>query len=87
MRVEVQPGAVTPRRPSRRAILEAIRHPIIMLSCANIALVFGSYYCLVVMFPTVLEGKFGFNTAETGLAYLAPGRFSSTRQPVNIFVL
>ena len=71
------PGLAMPLRPSRRAILELMRHPIIMLSCVNTALLFGSYYCLAVMFPAVLERKFGFSTAETGLSYLAPGRFST----------
>jgi len=63
-----------------------MKHPIIMLSCINTALLFGSYYCLAVTFPTVLEGRFGFRTVETGLSYLAPGRFSSTPKPPSIFL-
>ncbi|KKZ68738.1 hypothetical protein EMCG_05647 [[Emmonsia] crescens] len=72
-RAELKPGEIVPRRPSRRNILIFMKHPIIMLSCINVSILFGSYYCLSVTFPTVLQERYGFNSAEIGAAYLAPG--------------
>ena len=47
-----------------------------MVSTVNMALVFGSYYSVVVSFPTLLEDEYGFNMVQIGLAYLAPGECS-----------
>lgn len=56
-----------------KVILELLKHPVAMISTINMALVFGSYYSVVVSFPTLLEDEYRFNMVEIGLAYLAPG--------------
>ncbi|QSS59358.1 dityrosine transporter A [Histoplasma capsulatum] len=72
-RAELTPREIATQRPSRRNIPIFMRHPIIMLSCINVSILFGSYYCLSVTFPSVLQERYGFNNAEIGLAFLAPG--------------
>ncbi|OAX82777.1 hypothetical protein ACJ72_02865 [Emergomyces africanus] len=72
-RAEPKAGEVVLRRPSRRNIPIFMKHPIIMFSCINVSILFGSYYCLSVAFPTVLQERYGFNSGKIGAAYLAPG--------------
>lgn len=57
-----------------KVILGLLKHPLAMVSTINTAVIFGSYYTVVVSFPTLLEDEYGFSTIQIGLAYLAPGK-------------
>lgn len=69
-----KPVATSNTPSAREALADLVKNPTVMVSSVNTALIFGSYFCLAVSFPTLLEGTYGFNMVEIGLSYLAPGR-------------
>ena len=48
---------------------------IVMLSSA---LVFAAFYAVLVTFPRVFKGRYGFTEAQVGYAYLCPGELRHT---------
>jgi predicted MFS family arabinose efflux permease len=65
-----------PNRPSNLEVFKFMRYPPIILVSLNVAILFGSFYCLAVTFPTFLEHIYRFSPAAIGAAYLAPGMFT-----------
>lgn len=62
-----------PPKPHPRTYWNLLKYPPILLVSLNSALMFAAYYTLCVSLPSVLQSRYGFTTAETGYAYLAPG--------------
>ncbi|KAH0548290.1 hypothetical protein GP486_008009 [Trichoglossum hirsutum] len=69
----IAPGTPMPKRPGVRGIFVLMKYPPIILVSVNVAVIFGSYYCVAVTFPTFLKRIYGFSPASIGASYLSPG--------------
>ncbi|KAH7039896.1 major facilitator superfamily domain-containing protein [Microdochium trichocladiopsis] len=47
--------------------------PIVLMTSANMAMIYGYLYLLFTTFPRVFGGQYGFSTGSVGLAYLGVG--------------
>lgn len=53
--------------------LTFLKKPVVLLASLPYALAFGFMYFIIATLPQQLEFKYGFNTGQVGLAYLANG--------------
>lgn len=72
-RAPIEPGTVIMKRPSAMNVFKLLRYPPISLVSLNVAILFGSYYCVAITLPTILEREYHFSSTGVGLAYLPAG--------------
>lgn len=70
---EGNPKYPKPPKPSLKGYLKLMAYPPVLLVSINAGLLFATYYGLVVTLSQKLTHDYGFTTAQSGAAFLAPG--------------
>lgn len=69
-------------RPTPKAFYRLLKYPPNLIVTVSGALLFAVFYAILISFPRVLEGIYGFSEAEVGYAYLCPGTPSMARRDI-----
>lgn len=72
-RAPIEPGTIVMKRPSAWNTFKLLRYAPITLVSTNVAILFGSYYCVAITLPTVLEREYHFSATAIGLSYIPSG--------------
>ncbi|KAF2812437.1 dityrosine transporter A [Mytilinidion resinicola] len=72
-RAPIKPGTIIMKRPSAMNVFKLLKYPPIVLVSVNVAILFGSYYCVAVTLPTRLRYEYHFSETAIGVAYIPIG--------------